>query len=68
MGPTLRESRLLAMFVMAVPLLGLLCTLEACTSGSYGSGNCYGDGYGYGRSAYGGYDQCEEAETSGFQR
>ena len=64
----LRESRLKAMLVMVVPILGLLCTLEACTGGGGGTGNCYGDGYSQGRSSYGGYDQCEEADLSGFQR
>lgn len=66
MDLTLRESRLVAMLVTAVPLIGLLCTLEACTSGGSGSDNCYGEGYG--RSSYGGYDQCEEADLSGFRR
>lgn len=68
MDLTLRESRLLAMLVTAVPLIGLLCTLEACTSGGSSSGNCYGEGYGRNSYGYSGYDQCEEADVSGFQR
>lgn len=69
MDLSVRESRLLAMLVTAVPLVGLLFTLEACTSGGSSTGNCYGEGYGRsGYGGYGGYDQCEEADVSGFQR